>query len=97
MSEVVNPDRAQTRALRAGLERAQEASGWMASPFSCVNTLPMKVISERLRHAGIGITADLYTHLSPELDRAAAETRCSVHFLKAEREFLQILANRHRS
>jgi len=33
----------------------------------------MKTISERLRHAGIGITADLYTHLSPEVDRAAAE------------------------
>ena len=36
--------------------------------------VPMKVISERLRHAGIGITADLYTHVSPELDRAAAES-----------------------
>jgi hypothetical protein len=34
----------------------------------------MKVISERLRHAGIGIAADLYTHMAPELDRSAAET-----------------------
>jgi integrase len=36
--------------------------------------LPMKVISERLRHSGLSITADLYTHLAPEVDRAAAET-----------------------
>ena len=36
--------------------------------------LPMKVISERLRHAGLAITADLYTHMAPEVDRAAAET-----------------------
>ena len=34
---------------------------------------PMKVISDRLRHSGIGITADLYTHLAPELDREHAE------------------------
>jgi len=32
------------------------------------------VISERLRHAVIGITADLYTHVSAEVDRAAAES-----------------------
>jgi integrase len=35
--------------------------------------LPMKVISDRLRHAGIGITSDLYVHLSAELDKASAE------------------------
>jgi integrase len=35
--------------------------------------VPMKIISERLRHAGIGITADLYTHLAEDVDRAAAE------------------------
>jgi len=34
---------------------------------------PMKVISERLRHAGIAITADRYAHLSPDLERASAE------------------------
>lgn len=34
---------------------------------------PMKVISERLRHAGIAITADRYTHLSPDLERSSAE------------------------
>ena len=33
--------------------------------------LPMKVISERLRHAGIGITADLYTQPVEQLTRDA--------------------------
>jgi site-specific recombinase XerD len=34
---------------------------------------PMKVISERLRHSGLSTTADLYTHLAPELDREHTE------------------------
>jgi hypothetical protein len=33
----------------------------------------MKAISERLRHAGISVTADRYAHMNPELERAAAD------------------------
>ncbi len=33
-----------------------------------------KVVSERLGHATVGITLDLYSHVSPTLDEAAAET-----------------------
>ncbi|MGH8939797.1 MAG: hypothetical protein ACRDV2_10685, partial [Actinomycetes bacterium] len=33
----------------------------------------MKVVSERLGHSTIGITADLYTHVMPAVARDAAE------------------------
>jgi len=33
-----------------------------------------KVVSERLGHATVGITLDLYSHVSPAIDQAAAET-----------------------
>jgi integrase len=33
-----------------------------------------KVVSERLGHATVGITLDLYSHVSPSIDQAAAET-----------------------
>lgn len=33
-----------------------------------------KVVSERLGHATVGITLDLYSHVSPSIDAAAAET-----------------------
>lgn len=36
--------------------------------------IPLKVVSERLGHADIKITADLYQHVSPALDKDAAET-----------------------
>jgi len=35
--------------------------------------VPMKVMSERVGHASIAITADLYAHVTRELDRNAAE------------------------
>ena len=34
----------------------------------------LKVVSERLGHSNIGITADIYSHVLPELDRDAANT-----------------------
>jgi integrase len=34
--------------------------------------IPMKVVSERLGHSGIAITADTYSHVSIDVDRAAA-------------------------
>jgi integrase len=55
------------RPIRVHDLRHSYASWLMASG------VPMKVISERLRHAGIGITADLYTHMSEEVERAHAE------------------------
>jgi integrase len=33
-----------------------------------------KVVSERLGHATVGITLDLYSHVAPSLDQQAAET-----------------------
>jgi integrase len=33
----------------------------------------VKVISERLGHSSIGITMDLYSHVTPTLQRDAAE------------------------
>jgi integrase len=33
-----------------------------------------KIVSDRLGHATVGITLDLYSHVSPSLDEAAAET-----------------------
>lgn len=35
--------------------------------------VPMKVMSERVGHSSIAITADLYAHVTRELDRSAAE------------------------
>lgn len=40
----------------------------------------MKVVQERLGHASIAITADIYSHVSRELDQAAAERVASVIF-----------------
>lgn len=34
--------------------------------------VPMKVVSERLGHSGIAITSDVYSHVSPATDHAAA-------------------------
>jgi integrase len=36
--------------------------------------VPLKVVSERLGHATTAITADIYSHVAPALDRHAAET-----------------------
>lgn len=37
-------------------------------------SVDVKVLSERLGHANTSITRDLYQHVSPENDEAAAET-----------------------
>jgi integrase len=34
--------------------------------------VPLKVVSERLGHAGVSITADIYTHVLPGMQKAAA-------------------------
>jgi integrase len=36
--------------------------------------VPAKVISERLGHATIAVTMDIYSHVLPGLDREAADT-----------------------
>jgi hypothetical protein len=36
--------------------------------------VPAKVISERLGHATIAVTIDIYSHVLPGLDREAADT-----------------------
>lgn len=35
--------------------------------------VPLKVVSERLGHASIAITGDVYSHVRPEVDQAAAD------------------------
>lgn len=39
-----------------------------------------KVVSERLGHSGIGITLDVYSHVTPALEREAAETVAGLVF-----------------
>ena len=36
-----------------------------------VNGEPLKVVSEVLGHAGIGLTGDIHGHVSPDLSREA--------------------------
>jgi len=36
--------------------------------------VPAKVVSERLGHATIAVTMDIYSHVLPGLDREAADT-----------------------
>ena len=43
------------------------ASYWIA------NGVPIKVVSERLGHANIAITLDIYGHLLPNMQTEAAE------------------------
>ena len=35
--------------------------------------VPLKVVSERLGHSSIRVTGDIYSHVRPEVDMAAAE------------------------
>ena len=35
--------------------------------------VPVKVVSDRLGHANVGITSDLYMHVPDEMDRSAAD------------------------
>jgi integrase len=35
--------------------------------------VPLKVVQERLGYASIAITADVYSHVRPEVDQAAAD------------------------
>jgi integrase len=46
--------------------------------------VPVKVVSDRLGHANVGITSDLYLHVPDEMDRAAAE-RVAASILKRRR------------
>lgn len=43
-----------------------------------LNGVPLKVVSERLGHSNIGTTSDIYAHVLPTADKAAAETLNSV-------------------
>ncbi|OPY60114.1 MAG: putative prophage phiRv2 integrase [Pelotomaculum sp. PtaU1.Bin065] len=37
------------------------------------NKVPLKIVSERLGHASVGITGDIYSHVTPGLGREAAQ------------------------
>ena len=38
-----------------------------------VNGVPLKVVSEVLGHASIGITGDIYGHVAPDVSRQAVD------------------------
>jgi integrase len=42
-----------------------------AAAVMLVNGVPLKVVSEVLGHASIGITGDIYGHVSPDVSRKA--------------------------
>ena len=42
-----------------------------AAAVMLVNGVPLKVVSEVLGHASIGITGDIYSHVSPDVSRDA--------------------------
>ena len=42
-----------------------------AAAVMLVNGVPLKVVSEVLGHASIGITGDIYGHVSPDVSRRA--------------------------
>jgi integrase len=44
-----------------------------AATIALVAGIPLKVVSERLGHASIKITADTYQHVIPSLQREAAD------------------------
>ena len=54
----------------------QGASLINGGPINGVRTeagVPLKVVSERLGHSSIRVTGDIYSHVRPEVDMAAAE------------------------
>ena len=46
--------------------------------------VPMKAISERLGHSGIGITMDVYSHVLRDLDQEAADLGGGIHPRRGE-------------
>ena len=60
---------------RAGLPRTRfhDLRHTAATPMLAQGVHP-KVANEMLGHAAIGITLDLYSHVSPTMQRAAADT-----------------------
>jgi integrase len=63
-------------ARRAGLPRIRRLHDLRHSYASAALAagVPAKVISERLGHATIAVTMDIYSHVLPGLDREAADT-----------------------
>jgi integrase len=59
--------------LQAGLRRAYATLALEAG-------VPIDVVSTRLGHASIAITADIYQHVRPRLDRDAAEAVAALIF-----------------
>jgi integrase len=59
----------------AGIERSVRIHDLRhtAASFLLSQKVPMRVVMETLRHTRLATTADLYTHVSQELKREAAE------------------------
>jgi integrase len=76
--------RASPCTIRAAFERAVQAAGSpRITPHGLRHTsatllilagVPLKVISDRLGHATVAITADVYGHVTAEADRQAADS-----------------------
>lgn len=44
--------------------------------------VPLKLVSGRLRHSGIKITADIYGHITREADQQAANEMRNIYLLE---------------
>lgn len=66
--------RFQRLAVQAGLRPCRLHSLRHAYASTLLDAgVPLEAISKRLRHAGIGVTNDLYLHLTDKLDREIAD------------------------
>jgi integrase len=55
----------------------------------------MKVVSDRLGHSTIGVTADLYTHVVPDVARRAADRMAAMLAVPRQAEVDEVLRRRH--
>jgi integrase len=77
-----NGEPLQLQTISQGFERRASAAALPPLPFHCVRHahatlalragVPAKVVQERLGHANISITLDLYSHVVPGMQRDAA-------------------------
>ena len=78
----MNPERLSTEfssiAKRAGIEMRLHDCRHLHASYLLLAGVHAKIVSERLGHAGIGITLDTYSHLLPGLQEQATAAFDSV-------------------